>query len=74
LLELERLAEHRYVSPYERGLVYLALGEHERAVSRFREARERRDGWVPYTGIDPRLRAALADVDVASALGRAPVR
>jgi serine/threonine-protein kinase len=74
LLELERLAEHRYVSPYERGLVYLALGEHERAVSRFREARERRDGWVPYTGIDPRLRAALADVDVASALGRAPLR
>jgi serine/threonine-protein kinase len=59
--ELEVLAEKRYVSPYERGLVHLALGDAEPALARFREARDRHDGWIAYAGIDPRLRTAVVE-------------
>jgi TolB-like protein/tRNA A-37 threonylcarbamoyl transferase component Bud32 len=70
LRDLEALAAQQYVSPYERGLVYLALGESDVALQRLHEARDRHDGWLPYAGLDPRLRAWIGNPDVAAALGR----
>ncbi|MDQ6925116.1 MAG: tetratricopeptide repeat-containing serine/threonine-protein kinase [Candidatus Eremiobacteraeota bacterium] len=68
LRELDALATHRYVSPYERALIHLALGEHEPAVARLWEARERHDGWLPYARVDPRLRPFLLTPEVAAVL------
>lgn len=74
LHDLEALALRRYVSPYERGLVYLALDELEPALARLREARARHDGWLPYAGIDPRLHGRSDAGAIAAALGRASAR
>jgi tetratricopeptide (TPR) repeat protein len=45
--DLERLAQVRYVSPYDLGTVSLALGDEDRALSLFREAyRQRSSGLI----------------------------
>ncbi len=59
LRTLERLTAHsaeRYVSPYELGLIYEALGDHDQAFASLEQAFAERSPWLVYLAREPRLR------------------
>ncbi|MGH9844626.1 MAG: TPR end-of-group domain-containing protein [Blastocatellia bacterium] len=53
--ELHRMAERRYVSPYNLALVHAGLGEPDQAFDWLEQAYEQHAEWVIYLGVDPRL-------------------
>jgi DNA-binding winged helix-turn-helix (wHTH) protein/tetratricopeptide (TPR) repeat protein len=55
LAQLHRLREDTYVSQYDLALVYLALGEEEKALEWLDNAFEEQSGWMAFLGVDPRL-------------------
>jgi tetratricopeptide (TPR) repeat protein len=64
LLTLERLtarSAERYVSPYELGLIYEALGDHDQAFAFLDQAFEERSPWLVYLAREPRLRHLHGD-------------
>lgn len=55
---LDRLAQmsaHSFVSPYQRALIHLHLGERERALELLQEAYTIKDAWVVWMGVEPQL-------------------
>jgi eukaryotic-like serine/threonine-protein kinase len=52
---LDAQAATRFVSPYHRALVRLALGEHQAALALLRRAAEAEDPWVVWLGTEPQL-------------------
>jgi len=61
---LERLtarSAERYVSPYELGLIYEALGDHDQAFAFLDQAFEERSPWLVYLAREPRLRHLHGD-------------
>ena len=53
---LERLTQmmvHGYVSPYQRALIHLHLGERERALELLHQAHTIKDAWVVWLGVEP---------------------
>ncbi|HEY0723364.1 MAG TPA: tetratricopeptide repeat protein, partial [Pyrinomonadaceae bacterium] len=55
---LDRLAQlsvHGYVSPYHLSLIYLHLGERERALELILDAYTIRDAWVVWLGVEPQF-------------------
>ncbi len=61
---LESLVEHsrqKYIPPYEIGMVYLGLGQKDRAFEWFEKAFEERSGWMAYLMVDPRLDSVRSD-------------
>ncbi len=55
---LDRLAEmsaHSYVSPYQRALIYLHLGDRDEALKQLQEAYEVKDAWIVWMGVEPQL-------------------
>jgi len=46
---------------YEVALIYLGLGDADRALDLLGRARERRSGWMVYLHVDPRLDPLRAD-------------
>jgi tetratricopeptide (TPR) repeat protein len=59
LRTLERLtarSPERYVSPYELGLIYEALGDHDQAFALLEQAFAERSPWLVYLAREPRLR------------------
>jgi serine/threonine-protein kinase len=59
LRTLKRLNAHsaeRYVSPYELGLIYEALGEQDQAFASLEQAFAERSPWLVYLAREPRLR------------------
>jgi serine/threonine protein kinase len=64
LRTLERLtaqSAERYVSPYELGLIYEALGDRERAFALLEQAFAERSPWLVYLAREPRLRHLHGD-------------
>ena len=55
LARLSQMAEHSYVSPYHRALIYVQLGERDEALRLLREAYELKDAWVAWLGVEPQL-------------------
>jgi len=55
LARLNELSKDKYVSPYGVALVYLGLGENDRAFEWLNRAYEEHAEWVIYLTIDPRL-------------------
>ena len=55
LAELRELAATRYVSPYHRALVQIALNERDRALELLNESIERDDPWIVWFGTEPQL-------------------
>jgi serine/threonine-protein kinase len=51
--ELNRLAAHRFVSPYCQALVYLGLGENNQAIDWLEKAYEGRSPWLSWLKVDP---------------------
>jgi eukaryotic-like serine/threonine-protein kinase len=64
LRTLERLtvqSKERYVSPYELGLIYEALGDHDQAFALLEQAFAERSPWLVYLAREPRLRHLHGD-------------
>lgn len=55
LVELGKLAEERFVSPYQVSLVYAFLGDKENVISCLKQAYERKEAWLNWMGVDPAL-------------------
>jgi eukaryotic-like serine/threonine-protein kinase len=64
-----RSAEH-YVSPYELGLIYEALGDHDRAFASLEQAFAERSPWLVYLAREPRLRHLHGDPRFDALLAR----
>jgi TolB-like protein/Flp pilus assembly protein TadD/tRNA A-37 threonylcarbamoyl transferase component Bud32 len=55
---LDRLAQmsvHSYVSPFHLSMIYLHLGERERALELLLEAHAIKDAWVVWLGVEPQF-------------------
>jgi|SRR5579872_394867 len=55
LRRLDDLAKRRYVSNFERALIYVGLGENDRALERLEGAFQERSAWLVKLKVDPRL-------------------
>jgi eukaryotic-like serine/threonine-protein kinase len=53
--DLGAVSATRYVSPYEIGLIHLALDEHEEGWQLLERACAEHSGWMPYLRAEPRL-------------------
>ncbi len=53
LKELDRLAEHRFVTPFCQALVYLGLGENNKAIDWLEKAYEERSVWMGWLKVEP---------------------
>jgi eukaryotic-like serine/threonine-protein kinase len=73
LRTLERLtarSAERYVSPYELGLIYEALGDHDQAFALLEQAFAERSPWLVYLAREPRLRHLHGDLRFDALLAR----
>ncbi|HXD50818.1 MAG TPA: tetratricopeptide repeat protein, partial [Burkholderiales bacterium] len=52
LERLDQMMVHGYVSPYQRALIHLHLGERERALELLQEAQHIRDAWIVWLGVE----------------------
>ena len=57
LLEMDLIAERRYVSPYHLALVHCALGRIESALDLLQRAHGLNDAWVLWMGVEPEFDA-----------------
>ena len=53
--ELDELSRQRYVSPYEKAVIHVGLGETEQAFVWLEKAYAERAGWLVYLQVEPRL-------------------
>lgn len=73
LRTLKRLiaqSAERYVSPYELGLIYEALGDHDQAFASLEQAFAERSPWLIYLAREPRLSHLHGDPRFAAMLAR----
>jgi tetratricopeptide (TPR) repeat protein len=74
--ELDELSKRRYVSPYEKAIVHLGLGETEQALEWLEKAYGERSGWLVYLQVEPRLDRLRSDQrfgDLLRRVGLAPL-
>jgi tetratricopeptide (TPR) repeat protein len=69
LLELDQLAQQRYVSPYAKALIYLGLGD-ERVFACLEQSYNHRTGWLMFLASDPRFDPLRSDGRFRSLLER----
>ena len=55
LNELKAMSKHSYVSPYDLALIYIGLGEKEKAVEQLERTYDEQSGWIIYLQVDPFL-------------------
>ncbi|MGB6475366.1 MAG: protein kinase [Candidatus Sulfotelmatobacter sp.] len=72
LRTLERLTAQRYVSPYELGLIYEALGDHDQAFALLEQAFAERSPWLVHLAREPRLSHLHGDPRFDALLARMP--
>jgi tetratricopeptide (TPR) repeat protein len=53
LERINQMMVHGYVSPYQRALIHLHLGERERALELLQQAHAIRDAWIVWLGVEP---------------------
>ena len=70
LNQLEELAAREYVSPYDLGLLHLALGDEERAFVYLWKAYDAYSSFLPFANVDARLDAIRADGRFVALLAR----
>jgi serine/threonine-protein kinase len=68
--ELRQLSTRRYVSPFEIALIYVGLGEQDRAFEWFEKAYADRADMLVYLNVDPRLDAIRRDPRFAALVAR----
>jgi eukaryotic-like serine/threonine-protein kinase len=67
---LTALAAERYVSPYELGLIYEALGDRDQAFALLEQAFAERSPWLVYLAREPRVRHLHGDPRFDALLAR----
>jgi hypothetical protein len=70
LAELNDLSTRRYVSPYDKALIHVALSDVDEAFRWLERAYTERVEWMIYTNVDPRLDPLRADVRFIDLIGR----
>jgi serine/threonine protein kinase/tetratricopeptide (TPR) repeat protein len=70
LRRLTALSADRYVSPYELGLIYEALGDRDQAFALLEQAFAERSPWLVYLTREPRLRHLHGDPRFGALLAR----
>jgi hypothetical protein len=68
--ELDRLAATLYVSPVSRAMVYVGLGDHDRAFEELKRGIRGRDFLLPYIGVDGTWDPLRADPRFSELLDR----
>jgi serine/threonine protein kinase/tetratricopeptide (TPR) repeat protein len=53
LTKLEQIAEKRYVSLYHIAIIYVFLGETEKALDKLEQAFNQNDAWMAWIGVEP---------------------
>ena len=61
LADLEKLADERYVSPFNMEIVYLDLGDHDKALERLEEGYRERSRSMIWLNVDARLQPLHGD-------------
>jgi hypothetical protein len=61
LAELEELAKHRYVSPYDRATVYAGLGEKDQAITWLERAYQERSDGLVFLKVEPKFDGLRSD-------------
>jgi serine/threonine protein kinase/Tfp pilus assembly protein PilF len=59
--ELAQISEEKYVSPYMLGVVYMSLGENDKALEFLKNAAEIRDTWILWIAVNPQFDALRDD-------------
>jgi hypothetical protein len=68
--EFRSMAGTQYVSPYELGLIHIALQELDEGWRLVDRACDERSGWMPYVRSEPRLTHLHGDPRFAALLAR----
>lgn len=61
LAELEEMAKHRYVSPYNNALIYIGLGDKDQAFAWLNKADEERNDYLIYLKVEPAVDSLRSD-------------
>jgi len=61
LAELNEMSKQAYVSPYDLAVLYVGLGDKERAIEQLNKAYEDRAGWIMYLNVEPIFDPLRAD-------------
>ena len=51
--ELSGMSKREYVSPYDLSIIYMGLGDKNRAIEQLSKAYEDRAGWIIYLNVEP---------------------
>jgi serine/threonine protein kinase len=70
LLELNEMSRQVYVSPYDLAILYVGLGDKNRAFEQLNKAYEDRAGWILYLKVEPLFDPLRTDPRFAELLGR----
>jgi serine/threonine-protein kinase len=70
LEELKEMSRQKYVSPYDMAVLYVGLGEKDRAIEQLNKAYEERAGWVIYLKVEPLFDPLRSDVRFTDLLRR----
>ena len=68
--ELEKRSAHHYVSPYNRSLLFLSLGEKDKALEWLERAYDDRAEWMTYLSVDPRFDSLRSEPEFRDILRR----
>jgi serine/threonine protein kinase/tetratricopeptide (TPR) repeat protein len=70
LAELNQMSTQTYVSPYDLAILYLGLGDKDRAFEQLNKAYEDRAGWIIYFKVEPLLDPLRSDPRFAELVNR----
>ena len=61
LADLRELAKHRYVAPFDTALIYIGLGDKQRALELLEKAFDDRSWGIGFLKVDPRFDSLRGD-------------
>ncbi len=70
LKNLEDIAKERYVSAYNFAMIYLGLGEHDKAIEWLEKAYKERSGFMPFLKVEPMVDGLRGDARFQGLLQR----
>ena len=71
LNELHEMSKQAYVSPYDLAIIYIGLGEKEKAVEELERTFDEQSGWIIYLRVDPYLDPLRDDARFEKLIARA---
>lgn len=68
--EINGMSSQTYVSPYDLAILYVGLGEKDKAIEQLTKAYEDRAGWIIYLKVEPIFDPIRDDPRVKDLIGR----